>query len=224
LVNSSALASGHKVTNVPNPIDIRLFRPGDKRSARRQFGLPEEKKLLLFGSVKVTDKRKGIDYLVEACRLMVQQQPELVNTLGVVVFGNNSQKLQALLPFTVYPLGYVKEEEKLAAVYNAVDSFVTPSLEENLPNMIMEAMACGIPCVGFHIGGIPEMIDHLHNGYVAEYRSAKDLANGIRWNLQHPHPKTLADAARRKVGACYSEPVVVKAYIELYQQAQTHDA
>ena len=62
-----------------------------------------------------------------------------------------------------------------------MDIFVTPSLEENLPNTIMEAMACGIPCVGFNVGGIPEMIDHLHNGYVAQYKSAEDFANGIYW-------------------------------------------
>ena len=52
--------------------------------------------------------------------------------------------------------------------------------------MIMEAMACGIPCVGFNVGGIPEMIDHLHNGYVAQYKSSEDFANGIYWTLTDP--------------------------------------
>jgi glycosyltransferase involved in cell wall biosynthesis len=223
LAQSSALIKGQKIVNVPNPIDTELFRPSDKQAARRALGLPENRQLLLFGSVKVTDKRKGIDYLVEACRLIAQQKPELTGALGVVIFGNNSQELQSLLPFTLYPLGYIKEEEKLVSVYNAVDTFVTPSLEENLPNMIMEAMACGVPCVGFRTGGIPEMIDHLHNGYVADYRSTADLADGMLWNLQHPHPETLSLACRAKVESCYSESVVAGAYMNLYQQAQNHE-
>ena len=77
-------------------------------------------------------------------------------------------------------------EHQLVDIYNAVDLFVTSSLEENLPNTIMEAMSCGIPCVGFNVGGIPEMIDHLHNGYVAQYKSAEDFANGIYWILTEP--------------------------------------
>lgn len=107
----------------------------------------------LFGSVKITDKRKGIDYLIESCKLLAEKHPELKASLGVVAFGNQSQQLSHLLPFPVYALEYVSNEHDLVNIYNAVDLFVTPSLEENLPNTIMEAMACGIPCVGFNVGG-----------------------------------------------------------------------
>lgn len=113
-------------------------------------------KLILFGSAKITDKRKGIDYLIESCKLLADRHPELKESLGVVVFGKQSEQLKSLLPFKVYPLNYVSNEHELVDVYNAVDLFVTPSLEENLPNTIMEAMACGVPCIGFNVGGIPE--------------------------------------------------------------------
>ena len=118
--------------------------------------------------------------------MLAEQHPELREQLGVVVFGNQSQQLASMLPFQVYPLDFVSNERQMVDIYNAVDLFVTPSLEENLPNTIMEAMACGTPCVGFNVGGIPEMIDHLHNGYVARYRSADDFANGIYWLLNEP--------------------------------------
>ena len=118
--------------------------------------------------------------------------------MGVVVFGNQSQQLENLLPFKVYPLNFVSNEHQLVNIYNAVDIFVTPSLEENLPNTIMEAMACGIPCVGFNVGGIPEMIDHLHNGYVAQYKSSEDFANGIYWTLTEPDYPSLSEQACRK--------------------------
>ena len=107
--------------------------------------LPEGKKLVLFGSLKITDKRKGVDYLIEACKLLAEKHPEWKESLGVVVFGNQSQQLQEQLPFHVYPLPYIKNEHEIVNIYNAVDLFAIPSLEENLPNMIMEAMPAEYP-------------------------------------------------------------------------------
>ena len=215
---SSALLTGHTVTSIPNPINTNLFKPRNKQEARVHFRLPQEGKLMLFGSVKITDKRKGIDYLIESCKLLAEKHPELVSSLSVVVFGNQSQQLTNLLPFPVYALDYVSNEHELVNVYNAVDLFVTPSLEENLPNTIMEAMACGIPCVGFNVGGIPEMIDHLHNGYVAQYKSSADFANGIYWTLTESEYPSLSEQACRKAVANYSESIVAKQYIEVYNK------
>ena len=214
----SALLQGQTVVSIPNPINTNLFRPHDQAAARLKCRLPQDRKLLLFGSVKITDKRKGIDYLIASCRLLAEQHPELREQLGVVVFGNQSQQLASMLPFQVYPLDFVSNERQMVDIYNAVDLFVTPSLEENLPNTIMEAMACGTPCVGFNVGGIPEMIDHLHNGYVTRYRSADDFANGIYWLLNEPDYNSLAEQAARKAASCYSERAIAKKYIELYNK------
>ncbi len=215
---SSALLTGHTVISIPNPINTNLFRPRNKQEARAKLQLPATGKLMLFGSVKITDKRKGIDYLIESCNLLAERRPETKDELSVVVFGNNSHELDNLLPFKVYALDYVKDEHALPDIYNAVDLFVTPSLEENLPNTIMEAMACGVPCVGFQVGGIPEMIDHLHNGYVAEYKSAKDFANGIYWVLSEKEYPALREQACRKVATNYSESAIAKRYTEVYNK------
>lgn len=214
----SALLNGQRVISIPNPINTNLFKPHDKKEARNKYMLPQEGKLILFGSVKTTDKRKGIDYLIESCNILATKYPELKETLGVVVFGNQSMQLEQMLPFRVYPLNFVSNEHELVDIYNAVDLFVTPSLEENLPNTIMEAMACGIPCVGFNVGGIPEMIDHLHNGYVAQYKSATDFANGIHWALTESDYEVLSEQACRKAVANYSESIIAKRYIDLYNK------
>ena len=214
----SALLGGHTVMSIPNPINTNLFRPHNKQEARRKCMLPPDGKLILFGAVKITDKRKGIDYMIESCNLLAEKHPELKAELGVVAFGNHSQQLEKLLPFKVYPLDFVNNEHQLVDIYNSVDLFVTPSLEENLPNTIMEAMSCGTPCVGFNVGGIPEMIDHLHNGYVARYKSAEDFANGIYWILTEPEYATLAEQACRKAVANYSESAIAKRYIDVYNK------
>ncbi len=80
----------------------------------------------------------------------------------------------------------------------------------------MEAMACGTPCVGFHVGGIPEMIDHQINGYVAKSLNAEDLAHGIQWVLQHPEA---GHAARKKAETNYKAQVVAEKHIDFYQKA-----
>ena len=214
----SALLKGQQITNIPNPINVNLFKPRDKQEAREKCNLPADKKLILFGSAKITDKRKGIDYFIESCNLLAQKYPELKEQMGVVVYGRNSEQLVPLVPFQVYAENYIRDEKELVNIYNAVDIYVTPSLEENLPNTIMEAMACGVPCVGFNVGGIPEMIDHLHNGYVANYQSAEDLANGIEWVLSEGEYQHLSEEASRKVVGNYAEPVIAKKYIDLYNK------
>ena len=99
------------------------------------------------------------------------------------------------------------------------DDRIAISLEDNLPNTIMEAMACGTPCVGFATGGIPEMIDHLHNCYVAGYKSASDIAKGIKWMLFQEPYEGLSQAAVRKVRECYGERAVARRYIEVYNKS-----
>ena len=218
----SALLEQHPIVHIPNPIKTNLFTPRNKVEARQKCNLPTDKKLILFGSVKITDKRKGIDYFIESCKILAEKHPELVNNLGVAVYGKESEQLKSLVPFQVYALDYISNEKELVNVYNAVDLYVTPSLEENLPNTIMEAMACGIPCVGFNVGGIPEMIDHLHNGYVADYKSAEDFANGIHWTLSESEYQSLSEESRRKVTSSYSESTIAKKYIEVYNKIIGH--
>lgn len=182
----SALLAGQSITSIPNPIDTHVFCPADKAAARLELGLPEDRNIILFVSQRVTDKRKGMDYLVEAVRTLTEKHPEMKADTAIAILGGHSEELAGRLDLPVYPLGYISEEHKIAGAYNAADVFVSPSLEDNLPNTIMEAMACGVPCAGFKVGGIPEMIDNGKNGYVAALRDADDLARGIHWACALP--------------------------------------
>ena len=210
----SALLQGQKITSIPNPIDTRIYKKGDKQEARQRLGLPLEKKLILFASQRVTNVNKGMDYLIEACRQLQ------ISDAAVVILGGHAEEMVSQLSLEAYPLGYVNEEQRIVDVYHAADVFVLPSLSENLPNTIMEAMACGVPCVGFKVGGIPEEIDHRRNGYVAEYRSAEDLARGIRWILTEADYDELSKNAVHKVVQNYSQQSVALKYLDVYHQAQ----
>ena len=208
----SYLLQDKTVLSIPNPIDTEVYHPIGQGTARELLGLPSEKKLLLFGALNVTDKRKGIDYLIAALRKI--EKPDV----GLVVFGQVKDDIRGLFPVPIHSMGYLSDESKIVALYNAVDIFITSSLEENLPNTIMESMACGTPCVGFEIGGIPEMIDHKINGYVTNYKDANDLSNGIQWVLEHGDRQALSDACVKKVQGNYTEKVVAKQYMALYKK------
>ena len=213
---SSALLKGQKITSIPNPIDTHIYKKGNKQEARQRLGLPLDKKLILFASQRVTNVNKGMSYLVDACRQLGDLTKDLCE---VVILGGHAEEVLEQLPMKAHPLGYINDEQRVVDVYNAADVFVLPSLSENLPNTIMEAMACGVPCVAFKVGGIPEEINHLKNGYVAAYRDAADLAKGIAWVLQEADYESLSSQAVHKVTHCYSQQSVAVKYLDVYQQA-----
>lgn len=211
MADKSPLTQDHPVVSIPNPIDTERYAPDDKAAARKILNLPDNKKIVLFAAVKTSDPRKGIDYLAEASLIMSAQHSDIL----FLIAGNNGDEIEKRLSLPAQTLGFVGPEE-MPAVYNAADLFVTPSLQENLPNTIMEAMACGTPCVGFHTGGIPEMITHRADGYVAQYKDAQDLANGILWALFEADVSRLSLNARAKVISHYAQSLVAKQYIEIY--------
>lgn len=219
LAQRSALTHGHLVTNIPNALDTSLFCPADQAAARIKLGLPADKRLLLFGARRITDEMKGFHLLVAVCDHLVNRYPDLASHVEVVVLGGDAASVKSSLPLPVHALNYMSSEAEIASIYNAVDLFVTPSLLENLPNTIAEAMACGTPCVGFNVGGIPEMIDHRINGYVARYRDSEDFADGIAWVLDATRHRSLQEQARSKAVASYGEAAVAARYIDVYRTA-----
>ena len=219
---NSALLKGQRVERIPNPIDTHIYQPVDQKKAREAVGLPTEGRIILFASQRVTNPGKGMQYLLEACRLLAEQHPEKKDDMTVAILGGHAEEIAGQLPFRTCALGYVNDEQRIVNIYNAADVFVLPSLSENLPNTIMEAMACGVPSVGFRVGGIPEEIDHQQNGYVADYRNSEDLARGIWWTLYEADHEAVRKACLQKVAHNYSQQSVANRYLEVYDSLHHH--
>lgn len=215
--SQSTLLGQQKLISIPNPINTDVFKITDKAEARQKLGLPADKCLLLFGAERADNPMKGITYLIEALRLLAQKMPEACSRVEVVIFGKSKVDLPEL-PFRSHYVGYIREEERIVAMYNAANVYVTPSLEDNLPNTVMEALACGTPVVGFRTGGIPEMVDHRVNGYMANYKDSMDLMEGIYQTLFEADSAVLSREARQKVLNCYAEDKIAAAYLNLYEQ------
>lgn len=215
----SSLLTGLQLSVIPNPIDTHVFCPKDKRVARLHSTLPEDKRIILFVSQRVTMERKGMAYFIKAISLLAERYPEMKENTVIAILGGRADEVVSQLALPSFPLGYVKNERQLVDIYNSADVFVIPSLDENLPNTIMESMACGVPSVGFKVGGIPEMIDHQKNGYVANFKDADDLAAGIHWVLGEADKEELKRQCVQKVMSCYSQRSVAMKYVEVYNQA-----
>jgi glycosyltransferase involved in cell wall biosynthesis len=116
----------------------------------------------------------------------------------------------------VHYLGEINDEELLIAAYSACDVFVIPSVQENLSNMVVEAMACNIPVVAFNIGGMPDMIKHKENGWLAKPFEVNDLATGIKWCLENKN--IFSDNIRGAATEKFDLKIVAKQYRDLYQE------
>jgi len=212
----SSLLNGFDIKSIPNPIDTRIFYPKEKSAVRHKLGLPIDKKLILFGSANIMDERKGVVYLLEALKKMDKELPDSKNEIEIIMFGKSDEVFLSKIPYKVNNLGLLHGESNIAEVYSAANVFVLPSLEDNLPNTIMESLACGTPVVAFNTGGIPEMIDHQLNGYLAEFKSVDDLLKGLEFVLKHENANFLPEKSFEKVKLCYNQNLVQNRYLDCY--------
>ena len=163
---------------IPNCIDATRFRAHDRRWARETFGLDPGTRWILFGAASGSgDARKGFPQLVQAIASQVDAL-QRVNA-GLLVFGGGGATHLQSLPLPVRDLGSIHDDDALSLVYSAAEVFACPSLLDNLPNTVMEALACGTPCVGFRCGGLPDMIDDGATGALVPPYSVELLGSAL---------------------------------------------
>lgn len=216
VAGKSSLLNRFRIEVIPNPIDTVIFSPKGKLMCRNKWSIDPAARIILFGAANINDRRKGITYLVEALDIL-KNSVNAVENIEIVIFGKNKSFDTSLLPFKTYAMDIIRSEAELAELYSLADIFVSPSVEDNLPNMIMESLACATPVVAFDTGGITDMVIHQQNGYLAHYLSSADLAKGMQEVLFSPAPERLAEQARNKVLNDFSYEKVASQYIALYQ-------
>ncbi|HZY40198.1 MAG TPA: glycosyltransferase family 4 protein [Mucilaginibacter sp.] len=216
VAKTSSLLKDFRIEAIPNAIDTEIFSPKDQNATRERWDIDPAKKIILFGAANILDRRKGITYLVEALNVLREKYAGK-DDLGIVIFGKNKSFDISQLPFKVYEMNVINSQQAMAELYNLADVYVTPAIEDNLPNTVMEALACGTPVVAFNTGGIPDMVDHRQNGYLAEFKSAADFAAGINYVLTSDQKSELSANARKKVLDNFTNALVAEKYIAVYK-------
>ncbi|QEM05922.1 glycosyltransferase [Mucilaginibacter rubeus] len=218
-VKKSSLMRGKAASNIPNTLETDVFKPIDKKKAKSKAGLPTDKFIFLSGFMPSRkDLHKGTQYLLESMELLRLRLGAETDQIELVVFGNRGTENLPGFPFKTSFLGTINNDEKLALHYAAADAFLIPSLEDNLPYTVMESLSCGTPVIAFTTGGIPDMVRHEHSGYLATYRSSESFTDGMEWIIKHPERDKLNQQARQTIMDSFSEEVIAKKHIEVYNQ------
>ncbi len=219
-VMKSALWNNYPIKAIPNTLDVQWFAPYPKEVKsflRRLWRFPEERFIVLIGAPyrhKATITKAPLQKFIE----LLWDTPSLAQQLHFVFLGHIPS--MPSLPTSASFIDSIQDIYTMALLYNAVDCYLHFSLYDNLPNMIMEALACGVPCLGFAIGGIPEMIQHKKNGFIT---TANDLEKWITYlQLLLQDSKfylQLSEQARAHVLTHFAPQIVAKKHWEYYQAA-----
>jgi glycosyltransferase involved in cell wall biosynthesis len=199
---------------IPYYVDSKVFQPHHKEFVRRENDMPAYRFTVLLSSHSLTDTRKGFQLAAAALDSIRDLNPVvlLVGHAGVEV----KSRLKGL---DVVTSGYIHDEALLSKWYASADVLLIPTLADNLPNVIMETMACGTPSVGFATGGVPDMVDHDRNGWLVPTGDIAGLAAGLRvaatqrrrWNEWRD--RAIADAREK-----YSPTRFLESHARLYQR------
>ena len=214
---NSSLFRNNDIHVVPNGLDLEIYKPMNKETARQLWSLSPEKKYILFGAVKATDdRRKGFYILSQALKLLAEISRD--KSIELIIFGATEPEISVNYDFKVHFMGELHDDVSLVSLYSAVDVFVAPSQQDNLPNTVIESMSCSVPVVAFEVGGMPDMIDHMVNGYLALPFSPDDMAYGINWVLEDSERhQQLSGSALTKVKNTFDLQRSIEQYEHLYQ-------
>jgi glycosyltransferase involved in cell wall biosynthesis len=209
----SSLFGDRRIEVIPNGIDTECYVPHDKAAAKRHWGIEPSRTVLLFGAQDGREKRKGYAQLLEALRPISEQ----LKQAGAVVllFGRSADET---LPLPSVAIGTIESDEEMAWAYSAADLFILPSLEDNLPNTLLESLACETPVVAFDTGGVRDIVD-VSTGIVVEQGSVSALSDAIVQLVQDGElRKTMGQQGRQKMVQGFTTDHQARRYAALFDK------
>jgi glycosyltransferase involved in cell wall biosynthesis len=211
-----SMLSRFSIHHIPNGVDTELYQPLDTQQCRSVLGIPDDRKVLMFGADNLGDSRKGINLLIEALQTLPQSLKQ--ETL-LLTFGNGGEEISERVGIPSLDLGYISNDRLKATAYSAADLFIFPTRADNLPLVLQESMACGTPMVSFKIGGVPDLVRHGITGYLASPEDTHDFRNGIVQLLEDSDlRKQMSQTCRAIALEEYSLQLQTERYIKLYHQ------
>ena len=217
----SSVFKNHRIEVIPNSVETDIFSPMPKLSAREILGIEPECRTILICAFKGKEKRKGLSEFSAAMKFAMKktefQRMAKERKFKVLFLGQDAPVFEDIdLP--IQPLGLIESNEKIRAAYNSADVFVLPSLEDNFPNTMLEAMSCGTPTIAFRTGGIPEAVIDGFNGRVVPKGDFQQLGESVVSLLDNEELRTeMGVRCREKALKDYRLNVQAVRYFDLYQ-------
>lgn len=209
-----------RVEVIPNSIDTSVYINIPKKTARELLKLPQDGFYLLFCINNASEKRKGMNTLTSSLRYCMEDptffQKVTAGEITLLCFGDPGGWTNTT-EIPLISMGKITSESELSTVYSAADLFLVPSTEDNLPNIVIEAMSCGTPTIAFNIGGIPDMICNGVNGCIVERTTARAYANTILELCNNPEfCEKMSEHCRMIAIKNFSLEVQAKRYLDLF--------
>ncbi len=215
MASESPLLGRFAIHVIPNGLDTIVFAPVPKEEARKSLQISPCERVILFSAQSLSDRRKGGAHLEGAIRRLAESEKNLT----VLMVGENGKNMEMPASVRTRVTGSIDDDQALANVYSAADVFVLPTLAENLPNGVLESMACGTPPVVFDVGGCRDAVRHMETGYLAKYADVEDLTRGIRLILNDDELRNRLSRRSREVAASeYGIELQAQRFLSLYQQ------
>ncbi len=217
----SAILRGCRIAVIRNPIETDIFAPpADRDGLRAAWGLAPSDLLLVAGAHDNREARKGGALLMEALALLAADgrlAAALPAGARVAVAGFGRSALPAVDGLRRLDFGEVAQDAVLADILGAADLACLPSREDNYPNVALEALACGTPCLATPVGGLPELVREGSSGVLAADATAEALAEALlRYVARHHGDAALRAGARAQVERENAMGVVGEALAALY--------
>jgi glycosyltransferase involved in cell wall biosynthesis len=210
-VKRSSLLNEYPISVVPYGTDIETFIPRNKSMARQVLGIESDARVILFLANKVNIKRKGFQFLRP-----VLNELNYIERLTLITVGGGI--VQAPPQINHIHLGKIESDRLLCLIYNAASLFITTSIQDNLPNTIMESLACGSPVIAFKVGGIPEMVCDNVTGSIVPLGDTEQLSRKIKTALlNEANLSNMSDNCRHIAVQEYDWMLQADRYIDLYK-------
>ncbi|EIM64875.1 glycosyltransferase [Desulfobacter postgatei] len=217
----SAVFCDNQILTIKNCVEIDIFTQLDKRKEKERLGIPVDSIAILAGAHDNKEKRKGYSYFLHALKIINDdyslstfvKQGKIV----ILIVGEHAEDIE-FLGYKTKNFGYINDDSMLSSIYNAADVFVLPSLEDNLPNTLLESGACATPMVAFNSGGISDIVIDRKTGLLAKTGSAIQLALHLKLLINYPDTRNrLGENARAFVTKECNPNKQAEEYLNVYQ-------
>jgi len=203
-----------QINVIPNGLDVEVFKPKNKSILRKKYEIPMEKKIILCAAADLRDKRKGIQYFLESLKY-IKSKNCMVLMMGKMI---NDDKIKNM-NIEIKQMGYIKDKNAISDIYNLADIFCISSLDEVFGLTVTESMACGIPVVGFKVGGIPEQVIE-GCGIVVKPKDTESLGDAMEKLLNNDGMRIkFSENCRKHVMQNYTIKRLVDNHIKIYNES-----
>lgn len=206
---------------IANAIETDIFSPVNKKEAKRALGIDEDVATILTAISGRTPRRKGFSEFLAALKHCSKseafQRLASRRRLLLLSFETPAPEMDELgIPHKSF--GKIESDPLLAQIYNAADMMVLPSLQDNLPNTMLEAMACGAPVLAFSTGGMRETIEHNVTGKLIPPGNTEQFGEEILDMLFHRQKaREMGAQARKRMEEKYIPELQAQKYLDYFR-------